>query len=357
MICLDSLAECLYERIEDVLDYFELDYRKLKNRYVSSCPVHKGDNDSGFSVYFDHDYITWKCFTRGCESNYSKSVFGLVNALLDNKYDREHNNKEVIKWSSNFCGEIKNITESDLSMIRFNSMVKYFQPQQQTRLLHIDINKVKNSLIIPPEYYLERGFGRDILEKYCVGLCTKPHKEMYNRIVFPIFSDNKFDSVIGCIGRSVFEKCPICKGYHNPDEKCNQYPKWLVNDSFPATEYFYNWWSAKDYIKKSGSVIIVEGQGDVLKLEQAGIKNSIGLLGTGLTEHRKILLEKSGALTIYTCGDNDDAGENMNSKIKEELNLLYNVKNIVPPNKDIGDLPTNKQVIELLKSFNVPIVN
>lgn len=353
-ICLDSLSDLLYERIEDILDYFDLDYHSYSKRYAVKCPIHNGSKRS-LSIYHDKDYITWSCFTQHCEEGYTKSVFGLLSALLEAKHNKPFNTKEVIDWASRFVGGDKtSINPDELEISNYNKLVRNFNSVEFDQPLEIPVQQVIESLKLAPEYYINRGFSKDILTKYCVGLCDNQEREMYNRIVFPIFSD-EFQNVIGCIGRSIFDKCLICEEYHNPDHPCTACAKWRVNKVFPAEQHFYNWWSAKKYIRESGKAIILEGQGDVLRLEQCNIRNSIGMLGTGLTEARKILLERSGATDLYICGDNDKAGERMNQIIINELGHMYNIKVISTKGNDFGDTPDD-EVLNLFHEYDIPII-
>lgn len=41
---------------------------KTNGRYSCPCPIHGGDNETGFSVYYDAGKWKWHCFTRDCGS-------------------------------------------------------------------------------------------------------------------------------------------------------------------------------------------------------------------------------------------------------------------------------------------------
>ena len=67
------------------------------------------------------------------------------------------------------------------------------------------------------------------LNKYDVGLCTNPQRPMYNRVVAPIY-DTEYKTMVGCTGRSIFEACPKCGTYHNPQRDCPSPEKqWLYS--------------------------------------------------------------------------------------------------------------------------------
>src|SRR5205085_5087837 len=62
---------------------------------------------------------------------------------------------------------------------------------------------------------------------------------------------------------------------------------------------------------RAGRMILVEGYTDVLALHQAGIRNSVGVMGTSLTEEQVIELERvvGSAGILELCLDADQAGQ------------------------------------------------
>jgi 5S rRNA maturation endonuclease (ribonuclease M5) len=209
---------------------------------------------------------------------------------------------------------------------------------------------LRSKLKIPSQYYINRGYLPEILDKYDVGLCDDRSKPFYNRVVIPVYDDD-YTCIVGYTARTILDRCNICGYYHLESEKCPQkieqwrYAKWLKNKDFHKSEYLYNYWFAKDEIKKTGKVILLEGPGDVLKLVQAGIPNVVGLFGTALTDQQKFILDCSGATTILIIGDNDLAGEKSADEIVEKCKKLYKVQKFNWQDKDfrefgdIGDVP------------------
>jgi len=66
----------------------------------------------------------------------------------------------------------------------------------------------------------------------------------------------------------------------------------------------YNFFSAKEEIRKAGQAILVEGYLDVMGLHQSGIKNSVAPLGTAFTpEQAKLLKRYTDNLIIFFDGD------------------------------------------------------
>ena len=160
--------------------------------------------------------------------------------------------------------------------------------------------------------------------------------------------------MVGCTGRSIYDKCNICKSYHDINNCPSDYESWLHskwrhNKDFKTQEHLYNMWFAKDFIKSSKTAIIVESPGNVWRLEEAGIHNSVALFGTNLSPKQKMLLDMSGAMSIITIMDNDTPGQEAAKTIIEKCNKIYNTKNIIVPKNDIAEM-----TVEEIRSLILP---
>ena len=98
------------------------------------------------------------------------------------------------------------------------------------------------------------------------------------------------------------------------------------------------------------SAILVESPGNVWKLEENGIHNSVGIFGTNLSNQQKLLLDSSGAMSIFTIMDNDEAGQKAADNISKICNRTYNVYNIKITSNDIADM-TSDQIDTEIKNF------
>lgn len=65
---------------------------------------------------------------------------------------------------------------------------------------------------------------------------------------------------------------------------------------------------ARNFIREKNAVILVEGNMDVITLHKAGFKNTVGSMGTAVTEYQLNLL-KPLTQNVYLCLDNDTAGK------------------------------------------------
>jgi DNA primase len=243
---------------------------------------------------------------------------------------------------------------TDMDKIKFISQTN--NGIKQAKIIgKIPKQQVRSQLEFPAKYLTNRGFSPQVLDRYDVGLCNNRTKEMYQRIVVPIYDDSG-QYMVGCTCRSIYEKCPLCKLWHNPKIPCPQkwhehmFSKWK-HSGFKRDFHLYNSWFACKHIQMTNQVIVVESPGNVWKLEEAGIHNSVAIFGTYISKQQTGLLNKMGAMYVTVIGDNDKAGDTMCEIIQK--NKMWKVERIKVPQgyDDLGDMPINK-ITELLKEKN-----
>lgn len=363
---LKVICDHLCDNIDSLIEILGAEELKSNGKMiVGRCPIHDGDNATAFNLYPEGDNYrgNWKCRTHNCEKTFKASIIGFIRGVLSNKKfgwskqgDQTVTFQETIEFIEAFLGKdiskIK-ISRKEIEKRTFSSIVKnIITEKNEEQVSKITRNTVRRSLIIPCEYFISRGFDKNVLDKYDVGLCDKPEKEMFNRAVVPIY-DHDYKFVIGCSGRSVFDKCDQCKCYHDVEQECPvqddkwKYCKWKHNKNFKSQNYLYNYWFAKNTILETTKVILVESPGNVWRLEQAGIHNSVGIFGSSLSDRQKILLDGSGAMTIILIMDNDEAGEKAALSISNKCKNTYNIVNIKISKPDIAEMSMeeiNKQI-------------
>lgn len=339
-----ELNDKILQNIEDILREFDIEHVKYGNRISFTCPVHGSDNNESATIYTNSSYVsTWYCWTNHCEEKCGKDMIGFMSGLL--KTDRSG----VIRWCHNRFGghyEIKSNPEKRDNQ-SFVTTTNILTKQRNTESFGVPRYDVRKSLSIPAQYFIGRGFTKEVLDKYDVGFCENRARSMYNRVIVPIYNDDH-KYMVGCMGRTVYPKCIVCNMFHNisspcptnKDEKRNC-SKWKHSGGFNAGSYFYNYWYAKPIIESGGIAILVEGQGDIWRLEEAGIHCGLGMFGTFLTDERKILLTESGAQSVIIATDSDDAGKEARKKLEEYLPRFYNVYSVDIKSKDVGDMSTD----------------
>jgi DNA primase len=148
-----------------------------------------------------------------------------------------------------------------------------------------------NSLM---SYLKAKGYKEDMMAK--AGLVNRGEKGFYdvfrNRVIFPIF-DLRGD-VVAFGGRALDDSMP--KYLNSPETP-------LFNKS--RTLYGLN--LAREAIKKTGYVLLMEGYLDVITAHIHGVKNSIAPLGTAFTEDHGRLIKRftDHAILVF---DSDQAG-------------------------------------------------
>lgn len=322
---LKILSDIICDDIENLLQCLGVyDYRLLDNMVICSCPIHGGDNESAFNLYHTGDSYrgNWKCRSHKCEEIFKSSIIGFIRGCLSKqKYNWSKKGDMTITFSEalDFATEF---AKKDLSSIKvsktqkektsFSNTIKLISNNTDTAT-HTGItrNIIRKNLIVPSKYFISRGFSDNILDKYDVGDCYTEGKEMVNRAVVPVY-DNDHKYMVGCSGRIIPEGSP----------------KWKHSSGFRAENTLYNYWYAKEHIKETGVVVLVESPGNVWRLEESGIHNSLCIFGSSLADKQKLLLDISGAMTIIAIMDNDEAGKKAYENIYKKCHRTYNVKNI-----------------------------
>lgn len=353
---LKILCDDLCDNIEELLDYFGLEYRPNQKMISMSCPIHGGDNISALNLYTQGDTYrgNWKCRTHSCEKIFKASIIGFVRGILSNQKLRWSKDGDEMCSFNETIEFITSFLKKDLKDIKISKVTKNKQQfasvinnisktKCTTDHSYTNRSSVRSNLVIPAQYYLDRGYSANILNKYDIGLCIKPNKEMSNRVVAPIY-DDEYKYMVGCTGRSIFDKCNSCNTFHNPESLCpsdNQkflFSKWKHSLNFKSQNFLYNFWFARQYIKESYYAIIVESPGNVWRLEEAGIHNSVAMFGSSLSDRQKMILDSSGAMSLIVLTDNDDAGKKAAKQIQEKCENTYRVFIPSISKPDIADM-------------------
>ena len=95
---------------------------------------------------------------------------------------------------------------------------------------------------------------------------------------------------------------------------------------------------AKDEILKTQTAILVEGQGDVWRMYEAGFKNTVGIFGSSINDDQLMLLESSGALNLIILTDSDEAGNKAFLQIVKKCGRRFNYCRPSISQKDVGDM-------------------
>lgn len=155
----------------------------------------------------------------------------------------------------------------------------------------------------------KRGYSLDEMD--AAGLLNRFKKDLFKgRMMVPFIDTN--GQVIGYTARILDKGEP--KYLNTPDTLL-----------FNKSRYIFGLYQAKEAIRRSGFVVIVEGNMDVISSHQAGVKQTVATSGTAMTEqHLKILSRLTNDVRL--AYDGDDAGVNATERaIKLAGNLGINL--------------------------------
>jgi len=330
-----SICNDIGDKLPELLDALKINYGSFENRLTFPCPVHGGDNNEGACIFTDGNKSkgNWVCWTHGCERSHGKNIIGFVKGVLSSRKSKEVSFHTAL----NFCLSFLNKTLEDIpeekvseSIFDINKMNEILMRKPEKYISGLTREQVISNLDIPSKYYIDRGFLKETLVAFDVGECYNPNKPMANRAVVPIYDDEY--NYIGCVGRAT-----------------NDYtkPKWLNSKGFKKSFYLYGIWITKTHIQRTSTIVLVEGQGDVWRLYEAGVKNCAGIFGSDLSEDQLINLETLGILNVVILTDSDEAGQKAAEGIKNKGGRRFNYYTPTISKKDIGEMTIEEIETEL----------
>ena len=283
-----------------------------------------GSNLKGLSPFVDEKTASFivspakqifKCFSSGKGGTVvsflmEKEHFSYPEALrwLANRYSIE-----IPEETAPTAEELAEKTERD-SLFIINEFAK-------SHFIN-NLHETEEGKAVGLTYFEERGFRKDIIEKFQLGYClnvsddftksalekgykleflekvglvkTKDdrHFDFFRgRVMFPIQSIT--GRVLGFGGRTLFTDKKIAKYFNSPESV-------IYNKS----EILYGLYFAKGAIVKYDECLLCEGYTDVISMHQSGIENVVSSSGTSLTKEQvKLVKRYTQNLTILYDGD------------------------------------------------------
>jgi len=320
--------------IQQIFEWLGItDYRDGESFIQTRCPVHKNARKQT-SFSYSKKYKCWRCYSEGChdKDGVISDIMGLTSLIKKVKYGHaiqmlqtflKEDGKKLNEQEAQAIQESRKFVNQALAD---NKRVKFVL--DQTPLCELDrIN-----------YLTGRGFLASTIKEFDIGSFYKQEG-----VVIPIHDE--YGDRVGWSSRTSQPQCVDCRLYHNPDLVCENVgrkigsPKWRHKKDMPKVQILFNLHRAKKYINSSGTVIITEGQLDVMRLWEAGFKNCIALLGTDIHSFQTRMLARYGTFKFVLALDNDDAGKAGTETITKKLENLGNVYVAqIPEAKDVGDL-------------------
>ena len=285
--------------IEVVSRYVNLT-KKGKN-YIGVCPFHD-DHSPSMSVSPEKQIFT--CFSCGTSGNVFNFVanfehISFIQAvmLLGEKLGYNLSNSSTL------------IKKDDYFEI-YNLANKFYQNSLNTSL-------GKNAI----DYLKQRNIDKETIKKFGIGLSVqklsltdylKNKKYDINKLMdIGLTNDNGNDIFINRIMFPIYDlsgNTIAFSGRIYNTKDTSKYVNTKETEKFKKGKILYNYHIAKEHLKKNDTVIIVEGQMDVIRASTIGINNVVATMGTAITKEHKAII-KNMTKRVILCFDGDAAGE------------------------------------------------
>ncbi len=336
---LKLLKKTLNEKIELILTKLDIDYEIYNNNIYSTCPVHE-DSDNPRAFSFAIDKGIWKCWTRDCQCEYGNDIFGFITGTLSAREGKRLEFKDTLRWIFNNLDVPNNEyspnkkdeqqEEKDIMLEMLKTLSKQVNVEKNDKEIDFEFTSE-----VPSPYFNGRGFNKYTLKHFQVGDCYE-QGIMKERSIIPIHNSNG-SKLVGLIGRSV-------KEYKTP--------KFLIYPTgFDKNSYFYNYHRAIKKAKETSCLYILEGQGDVWKMYEAGVKNAVSVFGKSLSDKHIQQLNRLPVTRLIVLMDNDQAGREASIKMQRQLGRMYKLTFPRLLNKDIGEMKVSNIQKHILKNL------
>jgi len=271
--------------------------------YFGVCPFHD-DHSPSMSVSKEKQIYT--CFSCGATGNVFTFVaeykhIGFYDAvrLLGNKvgFNLEVN-KSVKTREKDESFEIYDLAcrfyQNSLNTSLGKNAIEYLDgrkiDKEARNKFRIGLSMSKVSLT---DYLLSKNYSLNKL--ISLGISNDNGSDLFvNRIMFPLYDLQ--GNVVAFSGRI----------YNMHDS--SKYINTKETEIFKKGNLLYNYHLARDVLKKSESIIVMEGFMDVIRASTVGVNNCVATMGTAFTKQHAQLLRKT-TNNIILMFDGDSAGE------------------------------------------------
>lgn len=316
------------KKIKMSLDIKEVaeDFGMILKRNFTRCIFHPDNNPS-----MSFKDAMFKCFSCGAHGD----VFDLVGKLRNCDF------VESVGIISSRYGIAIDFNNDPHDKHRDTSRI-YEQSDKLLSGIARNLNNLllenKTSLCKDAREYLKsRGITSELINMFCIGFCeskdiiykfinetnqkeVSASNNLYpitnsmfsNRIVMPII--NKSNRCIGFSCRTIDEK------------SVPKYINTTNTQTFNKKNCFFGEHLAVKEIKRSGLVVLVEGQLDAVMMHGIGVSNCVANQGTAFSEENARHIKSLEASRVIIFFDGDKAGLESSIKISEIL-----IKNKIEP--------------------------
>jgi DNA primase len=310
------------ERVKDAVDMVELvgtrtDLKRVGTRWTGLCPFHD-ERTPSFSV--DAEHKLYHCF--GCGEGGDAVRFVEATEGLDFKESVEY-------LAERYRVELKREQEDPRAEER-RRRIERLQSLVERAAAFYQRHLWETGEAAPARDYLAgRGFGEEILREFRIGYAPSAWDTLLTAAQRDGFSQEElaaaglaqrgkgggvYDRFRGRIMFPLADYRGRVLGFGARSLREDQRPKYLntsENELYHKGRQLFGIDRAASQAAKRGRIVAVEGYTDVLALHQAGITESVAIMGTALTQQQLTTLAqrvgKDG--TVYLALDADRAGQ------------------------------------------------
>lgn len=309
------------------------------DRIVGCCPIPHDNgrtpNDNMTAFSWDFNRQMWQCFTHRCHLQNGSDVFALVRSIKKCSFN------QAIDWI---------LASIDQNM----DEIKELDPEESERLEQIirkrselvKHKRMEDELmkhLKPSTYFEDRGFSHEVVAEFgCGGEWHKVGTYGENRVIVPVY--DPIDGYLIAFTCRLLDDTQIetwrPKWCHalNFAERRKKSADCTDEERFYASSVLFNLHRAKEFMGDPKTILLVEGPGDVMRMWEAGLKNTVAVLGTGFSKHHRTLLHKVGCERIVSVLDGDEAGQKAGATMKRMCGDYFDYRSVTMPNgKDPGD--------------------
>ena len=316
----NRVPEEVIEQIRSTADIVDIvgEYVQLTKRgrnWFGLCPFH-GESTPSFSVTSDKQIF--HCFGCGAGGNVITFLMDIENVTFQEALAKL-GQRAGIEVEVNTSGDsTPTISKSDSQLI----VMHEFAADMYN---HILLNTEEGQAAL--DYLENRGFTRELIEKYRIGWSLPEWNYMATALQRKGFSEEEltasglaiqreqgngyFDRFRGRIMYPIMNESGKTIAFSGRVlENTKQEAKYMNSPESPIfqkSQVLYNVNYARGAIRKNRKIVLFEGFMDVIAASKAGVENGLATMGTSLTAQH-IRAMKRFAQEAVICFDGDDAG-------------------------------------------------
>lgn len=313
MIAPASIQEVMNRaNVVDVIGQF-VRLRKRGTNYIANCPFH---NEKTPSFNVSPAKGIYKCFGCGKAGN-------VVTFVQDHE---KLTYPEAIRWLADFykitIEETERSPEQQQQQLAEESL--RILNEYAATTFHNTLLNTEEGQLIGMSYFKQRGFRKDIIERFRLGYNPERGDEFYQAAVakgyradmleraglaksrsggggyYDVYRGRVIFPIQSMTGRILGFGARILKS----NEKAPKYINTPENEIYIKSKVLYGMYQSRQAIGKQDECLLVEGYTDVISLHQAGVENVVSSSGTSLTEDQlRLIGQLTKNLTILYDGD------------------------------------------------------